>query len=148
MLRLDNFDDLTQLLCASGEAGDFQSNDRVSRLCLFQKRRQLTLHGSVPVFVFQKDALRPGLLQFPHLAVYVLLALVGGASCVSVVHLICLPSGLLHGLCVARGAFFLSAGYGETATADGLCKVLVEVSIMFPFLFLLERWLLFGSHTL
>ena len=52
MLRLDNFDDLTQLLCASGEAGDFQSNDRVPRLCLFQKRGQLTLHGSVPVFVF------------------------------------------------------------------------------------------------
>ena len=51
-LRLDDLYDLTQLLCASGETGDFQSNNRVSRLCLFQKRRQLTLHGSVSVFVF------------------------------------------------------------------------------------------------
>lgn len=39
-LRLDGFDDLTQLLCASGKAGDFQSNDAVPFLGLFQTQQK------------------------------------------------------------------------------------------------------------
>ena len=61
-------------------------DNRIDEDCVFQKGRKLTLHGCVPVFVFEKNALGSRLFQFPHLAVNVLLALVGRASCVSVFH--------------------------------------------------------------
>ena len=55
-LGANRLDDLAKLFGASGKAGNLQSDDAVPCLRLFQKRDKLTLHDSVAVFVFEKDA--------------------------------------------------------------------------------------------
>ena len=75
-----------KLLCASGKTGNLQNNDGVARLGCRKHLGLLALYLCVPVFVFHKDFLRSCRPQLPHLAVYVLLALVGGTSGIAVIH--------------------------------------------------------------
>ena len=73
-----------QLLCASGKAADFQRDNGVALLGDIQKHLELLLCLCVAVFVFKDDFISASGFEFLYLSVDVLIALVCGATCISV----------------------------------------------------------------
>jgi len=85
-LRLDGFDNLTQLLSASGKAGNLQYNDGISFLG-FRKHRLLpALDLGIAMLVLHKNLFCSRSFQFPHLAIDVLSRFVVAASGITVIH--------------------------------------------------------------
>lgn len=71
------------MLGASCQPGNLQRDDGVPGLSLCEHCFLLALYLAVPVFVFQKDGVRSGGFQFPHLSIDILFGFVSGTAGVS-----------------------------------------------------------------
>lgn len=87
----DHIDDLTKLLCRTGQPGDFQCDNSISGMGLSQHERLLLLGDAVPMFILQPYPVYPQLFQLSDLPVDILPVLV------------CTASGVA--MCNGKGAF-------------------------------------------